>query len=131
MTRRIASLVIVALALAVSLVGIGGSTLARANGVATVSPASGSANDLFSFSVSGLTPGNTVRISITDSAGSTFQLVDSGGNFLVLIVQSDGTVVDSLTPAVDTPNAAPGAWTATFEEIETGANTTIAFTVTS
>jgi hypothetical protein len=101
----------------------------RADGTATVTPQEGTVDDLFTFSVSGLTPGNTVRVSITDSSGHTYQLIDRDGNFLVLIVQPDGTAVDMLTPSVDTPDATPGQWTAKFEEIETGASVTIAFMV--
>jgi hypothetical protein len=131
MTRRILVLFGAVMVLVLLAVGAGAATTARAEGVATVSPASGSVNDQFTFSVSGLTPGNTVRIQIIDDAGSTFQLSDSSGNPLVLIVQDDGTVTDTLTPAVDTPSAQPGNWSATFEEIETGANTSINFTVSS
>lgn len=129
MTRRLALFVVALSAFALLAVGAGARTTVHAEGVATVSPVSGSMSDTFTFSVGGLTPGNTVRIQITDAAGTTFQVHDSDGNPLVLVVQDDGSVTDTLTPASDTPDAAPGDWTASFEEVETGANASIGFSV--
>src|SRR5438128_1033792 len=45
---------------ALSAVGLRGPAVVHAQGVATVDPGSGSVDDLFTFSVGGLTPGNSV-----------------------------------------------------------------------
>jgi hypothetical protein len=131
MTRRLGIFLAAFAVLALLAFGAGATTAVRADGVATVSPVSGGVNDTFTFTVTGLTPGNTVRIQITDAAGTTYQVHDSSGSPLVLVVQDDGSVTDTLTPASDTPDAAPGDWTASFEEVETGASATIGFSVSS
>ena len=129
MVRRLGLLTVALLLSMLVLAGARGAAPLHADGVATVSPAEGGVNDTFNFSVTGLTPGNTVRITITDAAGTSYQIADSSGNPLVLVVQPDGSVTDTLTPATDTPSAMPGGWTALFEEVETGASATITFTV--
>ena len=129
MIRRILLFSVAILVSLLAVTATRSATPIHADGVATVSPVEGGVNDTFTFSVSGLTAGNTVRITITDASGMSDQIADSSGNPLVLIVQSDGTVTDTLTPAMDTPDAAPGSWTALFEEVETGASATISFTV--
>lgn len=129
MIRRILLLSVALLVSMFAVTAVRGVTPIHADGVATVSPVEGGVNDTFTFSVTGLTPGNTVRITITDAAGTSYQIADSSGNPLVLVVQDDGSVTDTLTPAMDTPSAMPGSWTALFEEVETGASATINFTV--
>jgi hypothetical protein len=102
---------------------------ARADGVATVSPASGSLYVQYTFSVSGLTPGNTVSIDLYDGAGTRFTYQKNGVD-QVFVVGDDGTVSVSIVPATDLDNPVSGTWRAVFQEQETGANVTIQFEVT-
>lgn len=102
--------------------------LARGDEVASVSPGGGTMETLFTFSVSGMTPGHGIEISVIDGGGNRYTYQQNGVP-QALIVGPDGTTAVSLVPARDLPGSVPGTWTVTFLEEETGYVATITFDV--
>jgi len=102
--------------------------LARGDQIASVSPGGGTMETLFTFSVSGMTPGHGIEISVIDGGGNRYTYQQNGVP-QALIVGPDGTTAVSLVPARDLPGSVPGTWTATFLEEETGYVATITFDV--
>lgn len=109
---------------------LGATHIARGDQVATVAPDSGTLATTFTFSVSGMTPGHGIEITVLDGAGNRFTYQQNGVP-QALIVGPDGTTAVSLVPGRDLPGAVPGNWTANFTEEETGYVASIPFTVTA
>lgn len=126
---RLGWLALLAMALLLGAAYGSAAPIARADGgMATVTPDSGTMSTSFTFSVSGMTPGNGIDIMLVDGAGAHFTYQQTG-TAQALVVQDDGTASVSVTPGRDLPGAQPGAWTVTFTEEETGYFVTIPFDV--
>jgi hypothetical protein len=104
------------------------SHIAKGDEVATIAPDSGSMSTSFTFSVSGMTPGHGVEITVIDGTGNRFTY-QQNGTPQALVVGPDGSTAVALVPGRDLPGSQPGGWTVTFTEEESGNVATIPFSV--
>ena len=119
---------LLALVLLLAATLFGATRIAKGDQVATVAPDSGTMATTFTFSVSGMTPGHGIEITVIDGVGNRFTYQQNGVP-QALVVGPDGTTAVSLVPGRDLPGAQSGSWTVAFTEEETGYVATIPFDV--
>lgn len=102
--------------------------VAHAGGNASVAPDAGNMLTSYTFSVSGLNPGNGVDIVIFDAAESRFTYQKDGVD-QAIVVDQNGNAAIAIVPGRDLPGAKPGGWRVVFTEEESGNVVTLTFTV--
>lgn len=96
---------------------------------ASVDPGGGTLRTTFTFSVTGMTPGHGVLVTLTDGAGNRFTYQKDGVD-QAIVVDTQGNASLQVTPATDLPGSMVGAWRAVFTEEETGYTATVPFDIT-
>jgi len=94
---------------------------AQTGPVVTVSPASGTQDDVFVFTGTGFAPGEVLKETYTDPSGAQYAFFDASGQELVIQADADGNWQVSIHPRTDFAGAYAGTWLVSFCSLDTGA----------
>ena len=95
-------------------------THAQSGAAVSVTPASGSQDDIFTFTGVGFNPGQLIDETYTDPSGQQYTFYASDGSPTVIVAGDDGSWQVTVHPATDFAGAYAGTWLVSFCTEDTG-----------